>query len=247
MTLGFDWWYVSVRDRAQTNERKILHMSDDSQNVEDEVEEQIRRIIEDQMQDWEEDQMDKEEKENNDVGYIDNENAYVKSLENQSDLKLLQSARIMKSFNDAGVLGLFRLFLTDTWIDAMRTWTNNSMAQKGLKKVNEKMFKAYIGLELAMSIIRINDIKNYWRSDMFCGQRDFQETMSRENFMNIRSNLVLRDPNQYDHEVASADPLWTCRALLEHFQKNISTIAVPTGTSALDEAGVRTKARYACC
>ena len=54
---------------------------------------------------------------------------------------------------------------------------------------------------------------------------------------------MLRDPSSYSHEEASADPLWHCRKLLEYFQKNICQVAVPIGTSALDEASVRTKAR----
>ena len=60
---------------------------------------------------------------------------------------------------------------------------------------------------------------------------------------NIRTNLALRDPKNYSHAEASADPLWHSRKLLEHFQRNITKVAVPIGTSALDEASVPTKAR----
>ena len=76
-----------------------------------------------------------------------------------------------------------------------------------------------------------------------CIWGNFKKTMLREDFQQIRSNLALRDPSSYSHEEASADPLWHCRKLLEHFQKNICQVAVPVGTGALDEASVRTKAR----
>ena len=104
-------------------------------------------------------------------------------------------------------------------------------------------FRAYLGLEMAMSILQMNDISYYCRKDMFTGHEDFKKTMLREDFQQIRSNLALRDPSSYSHEEASADPLWHCRKLLEHFQKNICQVAVPIGTSALDETSVRTKAR----
>ena len=35
--------------------------------------------------------------------------------------------------------------------------------------------------------------------------------------------------------------MWHSRSLLEHFQKNLAQIAVPIGTSVLDEVSVRTK------
>jgi Transposase IS4 len=100
-------------------------------------------------------------------------------------------------------------------------------------------FWAYLRLEKTMSILQINDISYFWRKDMNTGHEDFKKTMSRDDFQHIRSNLVLRDP----HAESSVDPLWHSRKLLEHFQKNICQIAVPIGTSALDEASVRTKAR----
>ena len=43
--------------------------------------------------------------------------------------------------------------------------------------------------------------------------------MSRDDFMTIRANISLRDPESYNHDEASADPLWHSRKLLEHFQK----------------------------
>ena len=49
---------------------------------------------------------------------------YVKDLMQQSTLHLLQKARIEKAFNDSGCLGLFRLFLTRSWFEAMRSWLN---------------------------------------------------------------------------------------------------------------------------
>lgn len=178
-----------------------------------------------------------------DPGIVHNDNPYLCTLVENSSLKLLQESKIKKAFKDQGSMGLFRLFITNSFMNAIRNWTNYNLKNKGLKEVNEKKFRAYVGLEMAMSIVQFNDISYYWKTEMFTGHEDFKRTMSRDDFMNIRANIELRDPESYNHDEASADPLWHSRKLLEHFQKNISQLAVPTGTSALDEASVRTKCR----
>ena len=94
-----------------------------------------------------------------------------------------------------------------------------------------------------MSIIRYNDIAEYWKTDMFYGHEDFINTMSRNNFREIRLKIIFHPSNSVDHKVKSQDPLWFCRKLLTMFQKNCSKTAVPLGTSALDENTTRTKAR----
>ena len=169
--------------------------------------------------------------------------SYVNALSQQSTLKLLQKARIDKAFNDSGCLGLFRLFITRSWFEAMRSWLNIRRKEKGLDAVNESKFNAYLGLELAMSLIPFNAITNYWSENLFSGHIDFKETLPRDQFTTIRANITLCNPSLYEHDVASHDPLWHSRKMLEHFQKNISKIAVPMGCSALDEAGFGTKAR----
>ena len=110
-------------------------------------------------------------------------------------------------------------------------------------KVNESFFNAHLGLEMEMLLVFMNTIDQYWCCDMFSGQADFKDTMSKHMFTGIRSNILLCNPDLYLHDEASHDPLWHSRKMLEHFQKNLSNIAVPMGCSALDEAGFGTKAR----
>ena len=35
------------------------------------------------------------------------------------------------------------------------------------------MFNAYVGLEMAMSLVKMNSIKEYWREENFSGHPDF--------------------------------------------------------------------------
>ena len=121
---------------------------------------------------------------------------------------------------------------------------NKKLDEKGKATVNESKFDAYLGLEMAMSIVSFNDTAEYWRSSMFTGHSDFINAMSRDDFCHIRSCVVLKNPEAYDHDEASADPLHHSRRLIEHFMKNAAKIAVPIGTSALDENTARTKARF---
>lgn len=109
--------------------------------------------------------------------------------------------------------------------------------------ISETKFRAYVGLEMAMSIDSYNDISDYWKTNMFSGHNDFKAAMSRDDFNRIRSNIVLHPEETIIHDVRSSDPLWHSRKMIQIFQKNCSQIAVPVGTSALDENTARTKAR----
>ena len=53
----------------------------------------------------------------------------------------------------------------------------------------------------------------------------------------------MKNPEAYNHNEASADLLHHSRQLIEDFMKNAAKIAVPIGTSALDENTALTKAR----
>jgi hypothetical protein len=172
---------------------------------------------------------------------ITTKNEYILGLIKTTSLFIRQKEKVSSTFDLEGNVGLFRLLLTNQWFNSVRTWTNNRLVQKGLKPVNIDKFRAYLGLEIAMSIVQYNDMKYYWKTDMFTGHDSFKSCMSRDDFMSIRANLQLRPT--YSHYEASSDPLWHCRSMLDHFQKNIAHLAVPLGTSALDEVSVRIKAR----
>jgi hypothetical protein len=117
----------------------------------------------------------------------------------------------------------------------MNQWTNQKLAAKGKKKVTQEQFMTYIGLEIAMSFVKLNQVKDYWMDKMFKQQKDFQSVMPRTLFQEICSSLMLHDPSMYDHNIACADTLHHSRNLLGHFLWNSAEVALPVGTSALDE------------
>ena len=83
------------------------------------------------------------------------------------------------------------------------------MANAGSKEINEKQMLAYIGLELAMSIVQLNTIKHYWATEPFLGCVDFQNVMSRDEFLSIRYHVkFVPQSHTNNSELATVDPLW---------------------------------------
>jgi Transposase IS4 len=152
--------------------------------------------------------------------------------------KTLVQQRVYENRNEKG---LFHLFLNQSCLEGIRVWTNAELLRKGKKKVSKEMFNAYIGLDLAMSIVHLNDMHDYWSTKMFLGNDDMKRIMSQDRFTEIRSSLKFYP--EYDHAVAVVDPPWHSRIMLHHFMKNAASVAVPKGCSALDENTIRCKVR----
>ncbi len=168
---------------------------------------------------------------------------YLECLKQSSDLHVLHEGNARATFKREQEVGLFHLFLTKSWFAAMTQWCNKNLALKGKKKVSVEKFMAYVGLEIAMSFVQLNAIHDYWSGKMFLQQHDFKKVMSRDDFTTLRGSVMLHDPDLYNHTLASNDPLHHSRALLAHFLQHAAKIAVPVGTSALDENSAHTKAR----
>ena len=134
-------------------------------------------------------------------------NRYLQWLERNTSLFLLQPDRAKYAYAKDKKYGLFSLFVTKSMFNCIRVWSNANLKAKGMKPTSAAKFKAYLGLELATSIVHMNDLKQYWSNKIFNGQHDFKETMSRDDFLHIRSNLVFYNPKMYNYEQASQDPL----------------------------------------
>lgn len=174
-------------------------------------------------------------------GYVVNSCQYLEELMNSTGLEILKKNLVHREYEERKEQGLFNVFLNQTFVECVRLWTNVELFKKGKKIVSKELFNAYIGLELAMSISKLNHIRDYWSTKMFLGNVDFKRIMCRDRFKDIRSSLCFYP--EYDHEIAVLDPLCHSRIMLQHFLKNASSVAVPKGCSAPDENTVRCKAR----
>ncbi|KUF83431.1 Dihydrolipoyllysine-residue succinyltransferase [Phytophthora nicotianae] len=100
-------------------------------------------------------------------------NEYIDGLIRESGLHIIRDKEVQSAYADRGELGLFSLFFTRGFRDSLQNWTNTMLKEKG--KVEATLFEidAYIGLEIAMSIIPLTEIKELWSQKLFLGQQDF--------------------------------------------------------------------------
>ena len=77
---------------------------------------------------------------------------------------------------------------------------------------------------------------------MFSGNKDFQQVMARQRFLAIHGNLTFKANIQAGAAESVMDPLNSGCCLLSTVAKSFAEVAVPVGTSALDEASFRPKA-----
>jgi hypothetical protein len=111
------------------------------------------------------------------------DNAYVKKLLVIADLHILQPGAVNLAYGSSSKeLGLFCLFFTSNYVETDCKWTNKALEEKGLKSCSMKEFQAYMGLELGMSLLKYNDIKQHWAEGCFLGHETFRGTMSQTHF-----------------------------------------------------------------
>jgi hypothetical protein len=114
------------------------------------------------------------------------ENEHIRGILSTVDLKILLQSQVKNAFNSNDhELELFHLFMTKNYLDVVSKWMNEVLLEKGRKQCSCKEFLAYIGLELGMSLMKINDIKKYWARGSFLGHETFRSTMSRSRFQDI--------------------------------------------------------------
>jgi hypothetical protein len=171
------------------------------------------------------------------------DNKYLQKLSDDCYLSILQRSRVRRAFHSREKeKALFQLFLSSSLWDSILCWTNTELQKKGKPEISLEKLMAFIGLEMAMSLVQIGSIAQYWSKSRFSGHPDFGNTMSRTDFQIIRGSLQFHPPG-YDSDIATSDPLYHCRCFLNNFQKNCISVAVPLGSSALDEASCRTSGR----
>lgn len=86
---------------------------------------------------------------------------YIQELFEITRLEMLQPDAIQCAYTSKE-LGLFHLFLRKSMFESIHKWTNEELERKGKNAISREKFNAYVDLEIAMSIIRLNNISDYW-------------------------------------------------------------------------------------
>ena len=137
-------------------------------------------------------------------------NPYINKLLNDSLLAILQPKRIKRAWEDedSRESSLFHLFLGCFLFDCILTWTNTELTKRGKDAISIEKLLAYNGLEIAMSLIQIGSIKQYWETKHFSGHGNFCDTMSCNEFQDIRTAIQFHPPDIHDQETMERDPLY---------------------------------------
>jgi hypothetical protein len=122
-------------------------------------------------------------------------------------------------YEQSGLLGLFH-FMTKSWFTAMRRWCNQNLAWKGKKKLSQVQFMAYVGLEIAMSFVKLSHVKDNWNNKMFFQQDDFPNVLYGNLFQGIRGSLSLHNPDMHNHTLVSSDPFHFIVPYLEELSQS---------------------------
>ena len=71
----------------------------------------------------------------------------MNEIVHQSTLKNFQDVRVTKAYQDAKELGLFHLFISRSWFQAMQNWVNINLATEGKSTINEMHLKHMLVLK----------------------------------------------------------------------------------------------------
>ena len=96
-------------------------------------------------------------------------NPYIRDQIDKSKLNVHHEAKVRNAFQTRRALGLVNQFLDRTVLGAIRTWTNDVLRARGKAKACKNEFNAYLGLEIAMSLVKFSRMKDYWSSKLFLG------------------------------------------------------------------------------
>ncbi|XP_056320827.1 piggyBac transposable element-derived protein 3-like [Danio aesculapii] len=114
--------------------------------------------------------------------------------------------------------GYFKQYVPSEMFELMSTMTNiyaEQKAVKGYKHASASEIEVLVGLHMAMGVLGIPRVRMYWSSRISIGI--FKDTMSRDRFFQLRSNLHV--VNNYERPPEDNDVFFKVRPLYESIRK----------------------------
>lgn len=122
----------------------------------------------------------------------------------------------------------FEYFLNDEIITHIVQQTNIYAAQKNIATTfttNNLEMRQFIGILIFMSVFNYPSIRSYWSNYAF---QSIQDTMSRNRFDQIRSNIHFNDNSKLPAKNSSDfDPLYKIRPITKHFNEKFQSVPMP--------------------
>ena len=161
-----------------------------------------------------------------------------------SELYIKNRRQVQIVYEKEGLYGLFSLFVTPLFKNHIMEWTNNRLHKAGHPLLTMAELDAWIGLQLAMSIVPLANMRDFWKDDPLLGQEFFKALMPWDRFLKIRAKLAVHNCMDISMFQKAKDPFWDFRFMMRHFQERFTKTAEAYGNTALDEMGVRFSGRH---
>ena len=78
-----------------------------------------------------------------------------------SNLCIKNNRQAQQMYEKDGLFGLFKLFVTPSLKYHIMKWTNNRLEKVSHPSLIMTEFDAWIGLQLAMSVVRLTNMRNF--------------------------------------------------------------------------------------
>lgn len=146
---------------------------------------------------------------------------------------------LLQSPLDSTPFGYFSLLVTEQFLLNIVEATNH-YASKHVAKGNAKWkdltlseFKIFIGLFFHMGTIKINRLKDYWKTGFLFGLSAFAHCMSRDRFCSILRNFYFTIPPANEDERGR---LWRVEKIVDYVNKRMTDVYSPVRELSIDES-----------
>ena len=146
----------------------------------------------------------------------------------------------------------FFLFLTSEFYDELLTQSNlYAEQQRAAKKdtkpwtpITKEELVAFIGVNIAMGVISLPGVKEYWSSNPIISHPWFRTIFSRDRFLEILKYVHIADNSKaLSRTDPNYDKLWKVRYMLDSLSKRCLELYDPHRQLSVDESMIGTKCR----
>ncbi len=146
----------------------------------------------------------------------------------------------------------FLLLLPQQFYDTLLIETNRyADQQRALKNdgsswnpITREELMAFIGVNIAMGIISLPCLDDYWSTDPILCHSWFRIVMPRNRFRQIlRYVHVVNNANPPNRTIPDYDKLWKVRPILNVLEENAPKLYAPHQQVSIDESMIGTKCR----
>ena len=143
------------------------------------------------------------------------------------------------------VLETFQLFFTTVVMQSILSQTKQYAASKGLNcDIFVEEILAFVGLNIAMGLLRLPQVSNYWSTIEIFQTPWFPSIMPRDRFFFLLRCIHLVDNTQQKKKGEEGyDPLFKVRPIIDHLAAVFPQYYYPARELAVDEMMIGTRCR----